>query len=47
MPAGQKEELRETLLELKEGAQALKALGITGFKAAQDADYDIIRDIYE
>jgi phosphonate transport system substrate-binding protein len=47
MPQGQKNDIKEALLRLTEDAPSLKALGITAFKAAVDADYDIIRDITE
>jgi ABC-type phosphate/phosphonate transport system substrate-binding protein len=49
MPQEQKDELREALLRLPEDTPALRVLdslsGITGFKAASDTDYDIIRSI--
>ncbi|WLE97903.1 MAG: phosphate/phosphite/phosphonate ABC transporter substrate-binding protein [Candidatus Electrothrix communis] len=47
MPQVQKDDLREALLNLPPEDPALKALRISSFKAASDADYDIIRDIIE
>lgn len=47
MPRMQKDDLREALLGLRPDDPALKALGISAFKGASDADYDIIRDIIE
>ena len=47
MPQVQKDDIREALLGLGPDAPALKALGISGFTKASDADYDIIRDILE
>ncbi len=47
MPQGQKDDLKETLMRLKADDPALKALGITGFKEAADADYDVIRSVIE
>ncbi|XOF34744.1 MAG: phosphate/phosphite/phosphonate ABC transporter substrate-binding protein [Candidatus Electrothrix sp. YB6] len=45
MPQEQKDDLREALLRLPEDTPAFRVLGITGFKAASDTDYDIIRSI--
>ena len=47
MPQMQKDDLREALLGLKPDDAVFKALGISAFKGAADADYDIIRDIIE
>ncbi|MCI5125743.1 MAG: phosphate/phosphite/phosphonate ABC transporter substrate-binding protein [Candidatus Electrothrix sp. AR5] len=47
MPQVQKDDLREALLGLSPDDPAFKALGISAFKEASDADYDIIRDIIE
>ena len=47
MPQVQKDDLLEALLSLPPESPALKALGISAFKTASDADYDIIRDIIE
>ncbi|MCI5223795.1 MAG: phosphate/phosphite/phosphonate ABC transporter substrate-binding protein [Candidatus Electrothrix sp. AR4] len=47
MPKGQKDDLREALLGLTEDTSELKALGITAFKAAEDDEYDIVRNISE
>jgi phosphonate transport system substrate-binding protein len=47
MPQVQKDDLREALLRLSQEDPASKALGISGFTKASDADYDIIRDIIE
>jgi phosphonate transport system substrate-binding protein len=47
MPEEQKNELRSTLIQLPKDFPSLKALGITGFQAAQDADYNIIRHLAE
>ncbi|WP_446011908.1 phosphate/phosphite/phosphonate ABC transporter substrate-binding protein [Candidatus Electrothrix sp.] len=45
MPQVQKDDLREALLRLSSEDPAIKALGISAFTSASDADYDIIRDI--
>jgi phosphonate transport system substrate-binding protein len=47
MPEAQKEELRAILTRLPKEDAALQALGVTAFKAAEDADYDIIRHLAE
>ena len=47
MPSGQKDDLRTVLVQLAENDPALRALGITGFQAAEDIDYDIIRSLAE
>ena len=47
MPQAQKEELRAVLIRLPQKDEALQAIGITAFKAAKDADYDIIRHLAE
>jgi len=47
MPEAQKEELRAVLTSLPKKDAALQALGVTAFKAAEDADYDIIRHLAE
>lgn len=47
MPQAQKEELRTVLIQLSKEDAALQALGVTAFKAAEDADYDIIRHLAE
>jgi phosphonate transport system substrate-binding protein len=47
MPQIQKDDLQKALLSLLPGDPALKAIRVSAFKAASDADYDIIRDIIE
>jgi phosphonate transport system substrate-binding protein len=47
MPQVQKDELKKALLSLSAEDPVSKALGISGFTSASDADYDIIRDIIE
>lgn len=47
MPQVQKDDLRKAVLSLTQDDPALKALGISAFTRASDADYDIIRDIIE
>ena len=47
MPQVQKDDLKKVLLGLSPEYPTSKALGITGFTSASDADYDIIRDIIE
>ena len=47
MPEEQKEELRAVLTRLPKEDAALQALGVTAFKAAEDAEYDIIRHLAE
>ncbi|MCI5160584.1 MAG: phosphate/phosphite/phosphonate ABC transporter substrate-binding protein [Candidatus Electrothrix sp. AX5] len=47
MPQIQKDDILEALLSLTPESPALKALGISAFKTASDADYDIIRNIIE
>ncbi|MCI5132231.1 MAG: phosphate/phosphite/phosphonate ABC transporter substrate-binding protein, partial [Candidatus Electrothrix sp. EH2] len=47
MPQVQKDDIREALLNLGPEAPAVKALGISGFTEASDADYDIIRNVLE
>lgn len=47
MPQVQKDDIQEALLNLGPEAPAVKALGISGFTEASDADYDIIRDVLE
>jgi phosphonate transport system substrate-binding protein len=47
MPEEQKEDIRETLLALQAQDPVLKALGITAFQEASDADYDIIRSLLQ
>ncbi len=47
MPEIQKNDLKEALLSLSSEDPTIKALGISGFTSASDADFDIIRDIIE
>ncbi len=47
LPQEQKESLRAMLTQLAEEDPALKALGITAFQAAADADYDAVRNLTE
>ncbi|WPD21359.1 MAG: PhnD/SsuA/transferrin family substrate-binding protein [Candidatus Electrothrix scaldis] len=47
MPQVQKDDIKEALLRLSLDDPAIKALRISAFKSATDADYDIIRDIIE
>jgi len=45
MPKGQKKELLNALLALQKESDVLKAMGLSGFKAASDSDYDIMRTL--
>ncbi|MGR0481426.1 MAG: phosphate/phosphite/phosphonate ABC transporter substrate-binding protein [Candidatus Electronema sp. V4] len=45
LPQEQKESLRSMLTQLAEDDPALRALGITAFQAAADADYDAVRNL--
>jgi phosphonate transport system substrate-binding protein len=45
LPDEQKIALRDALLALKKESKEMKAMGLTGFKAAADSDYDIIRKL--
>jgi phosphonate transport system substrate-binding protein len=47
LPQERKESLRAMLTQLAEDDPALKALGITSFQAAADADYDVVRNLTE
>ena len=47
MPDIQKEDIRAVLIQLSQEDAVLQSLGITAFKAAEDADYDIIRHLAE
>jgi phosphonate transport system substrate-binding protein len=47
LPQELKERLQAALTQLPENDPALAALGISGFKAAQDADYDPVRRLAE
>jgi phosphonate transport system substrate-binding protein len=47
MPEEQKEDIREILLNLHANDPVLKALEITAFQEAHDADYDIIRSLLQ
>jgi phosphate/phosphite/phosphonate ABC transporter binding protein len=47
MPQTRKEDIRTILIQLPKDDAALQALGVTAFKAAADADYDIIRHLAE
>jgi phosphonate transport system substrate-binding protein len=40
-----KESIRNALLDLPAEGSVLQAMGLTGFKAAVDADYDVIRNL--
>ena len=43
MPAAQKQSIKKALLELKKDSAAMKAMGLDGFNAAADSDYDVMR----
>jgi len=45
MPQAQKNALLNSLLALKKESSVLKAMGLSGFKAASDSDYDIMRTL--
>lgn len=47
LPQEQKDNIQTALLHLTENDPTLAALGISGFKAAQDADYDPVRRLAE
>lgn len=45
LPADVKEKLRQGLVSLPKDDPVLKAMDITGFKAAQDSDYAVVRQV--
>ena len=45
MPEGQKKDIRESLLKLPAEGNVLKAMGLSAFKSASDADYDVMRTL--
>jgi phosphonate transport system substrate-binding protein len=47
IPKEQKEKIRAALLKITPESEVAKALGISGFKSAGDADYDVIRKLME
>jgi phosphonate transport system substrate-binding protein len=47
LPQEQKDSLRAALTQFAKEEPALKALGLSGFKAAADADYDPVRSLAE
>ncbi|MFH0785708.1 MAG: phosphate/phosphite/phosphonate ABC transporter substrate-binding protein [Pseudomonadota bacterium] len=47
LPQKQKNTIKEALLKLNKDDLAMKAMGLTGFKAAIDADYDVLRKVLE
>jgi phosphonate transport system substrate-binding protein len=47
MPQEQKERIRAAVVKLREDSAIMKAMELTGFTAATDADYDIIRNLLE
>lgn len=45
MPQEKKETLRQALLNLNADSEVMQAMGLDGFKAATDSDYDVMRAI--
>ena len=45
LPEEQKDAIKTALLQLNEEDTVLKAIGLKGFKAATDSDYDVIREL--
>ncbi len=43
LPAGLKKRIKAALLQLDSSSTVLRAMGLTGFKEAEDSDYDIMR----
>ncbi len=47
LPQKQKDAIKAAVIKLNEDSVVLKAMELTGFKAANDADYDVIRKLIE
>jgi ABC-type phosphate/phosphonate transport system substrate-binding protein len=47
MPAEKKEAIKKAILELDSNYPVLKNMGLTGFKLAEDHQYDVIRNVLQ
>ncbi len=47
LPQKQKNIIKEAVLKLKKDDLVLKAMGLTGFTASSDSDYDVLRKVLE
>ncbi len=45
MPDKHKKAIKDSVIRLKEGAPVLKSLGLTGFRDAEDSEYDVLRKL--
>ncbi len=47
MPEEQKNDIRAAILKLNRESSTLQAMGLSSFKAAYDADYDVVRELVQ